>query len=353
MRWIVPGVLVVLSLISLITLRSVAASLVPLQATFVVLGLVTYLISWKVGFEKWSKLRWPMYLGLVGLLIATLLFATITRGTAQWLTIAGINIQSSQLAVPIVGLVLAHYTFKVGLDSLKHIVVFGVMALVPAVLIVLAPDLGTTLILLFSIFGIAFTSNLKTYWLFGGFFSVLIVAVIAWNFLLAPYQQARISSFVQPAADVQGSGYNARQALIAVGSGQLLGRGLGQGVQSHLRFLPERQTDFIFASISEEWGFIGATLVIFLYVGLVGAYIAKAWQLPPSAEYYFLMATSFFFMFQVLVNIGMNMQLMPITGITLPFVSYGGSSFIAFCFHCGVAQSIFAIHAEKKMQHFG
>jgi rod shape determining protein RodA len=353
MRWIIPGVLVVLSLIGIITLRSVTPALVPLQATFAVIGVATFLFSWKIGFDTWSTFRWPMYAGLVVLLIATLLFAGITRGTSQWLTIAGINVQGSQLAVPIVGLVLAHYTSRVGLGTLKQIAIFGVMALVPALLIALAPDLGTTLILLFSVFGIAFTSNLKTYWLVGGFFSVLIFSVVAWNFFLAPYQQARISSFVQPSADMQGSGYNARQALIAVGSGQLFGRGLGQGVQSHLRFLPERQTDFIFASLAEEWGFIGATLVILLYVTLVSAYIIKAWQLLPSAEYYFLMATSFFFMFQVLVNIGMNMQLMPITGITLPFVSYGGSSFIAFCFHCGVAQSIFDVHAKKKMHHFG
>jgi rod shape determining protein RodA len=353
MRWIVPAILIVLSLISIITLRSVASSLVTPQATFIVLGLSVFVFSWKLGFTQWSTIRWPMYAGLVGLLIVTLLLAGLTRGTARWLDIGGFHIQSSQLAVPIVGLVLSHFAAKVGLGTLKQIALFGVITLVPAGLIILAPDLGTTIILIFSIFGIAFTSNLKTHWLVGGFFSVILIAVVAWNFLLVPYQRARISSFVQPTADIQGSGYNARQALIAVGSGQLFGRGLGQGVQSHLRFLPERQTDFIFASLAEEWGFIGSTLVLFLYVTLVGAYMAKAWQLEPSPEYYFLITTSFFFMIQVFVNIGMNMQLMPITGITLPFVSYGGSSFIAFCLHCGIAQSIFDVHSQKKIQHFG
>jgi rod shape determining protein RodA len=352
MRWIVQIIIVILSVIGLITLRSVAPSLLPLQTLFVVLGLVVYFISWKIGFDKWSAWRWSMYLGLVLLLILTLLFANITRGTAQWLTLAGINIQGSQLAVPVIGLTLAHFTAKAGLKTLKNLLLFGVFALIPATFIALAPDLGTTLILLIALFGVAFSSDLKISWLLGAVAIAVLVSFFAWNLVLAPYQKDRITSFVRPTADLQGAGYNARQALIAVGSGQLLGRGLGQGVQSHLKFLPERQTDFIFASLAEEWGFIGASLVLLLYFVLVGVYLSKAWSLKTGAEYYFLIVIIFFFATQVMVNIGMNMQLMPITGITLPFVSYGGSSFLSFCFLCGIAQSILDKKQQKKMLHF-
>lgn len=353
MRWIIPSCLILLSAISLITLRSVAPSLLPIQATFVGLGTIAFLVSWQIGFDWWLSQRWLLYTGLIFLLILTLLLAEATRGAVSWIEIGGIRVQGSQLAGPIVGLVLAQFVAQKGLNTPKAIAMFLGLLMIPASLIVIAPDLGTTVILLISMMGIALVSNMDTKWIAGGAAVGVLVMSIAWLFFLAPYQKARITSFIQPTGDIQGSGYNARQALIAVGSGQLLGRGIGQGIQSHLRFLPERHTDFIFASIAEEWGFVGSILVILLYFVLIGTYLFKAWQIEESAAYYFLVATAFFFLFQVMVNIGMNMQLMPITGITLPFISYGGSSFLAFCFHCGVAQSILTKPIEHESQHFG
>ena len=353
MRWIIPSCLTLLSAIGIITLRSVTPNLVPIQATFMGLGAIVFLSSWYIGFTRWSAHRWLLYSGLITLLVITLLVAEATRGAVSWIEIGGIRVQGSQLAGPIVGLVLAHFVAQKGLNTAQSIGIFGLLLAIPAGLIVIAPDLGTTIILLFSMMGIAFVSNLETKWMVSGAIGSILLVAIAWLFFLAPYQKARITSFIQPSGDIQGAGYNARQALIAVGSGQLFGRGIGQGIQSHLRFLPERHTDFIFASIAEEWGFIGSILVLVLYFVLIGTYFRKAWQLEESAEYYFLVATGFFFLFQVVVNIGMNMQLMPITGITLPFISYGGSSFLAFCFHCGVAQSILAKPIEHESQHFG
>lgn len=352
MRWIIPGVIITLSFISIITLRSVAPNLAFMQMAYAVLGICVFGITWYIGFQQWSKTRWLAYTGLLILLLLTLLVAGLTRGTARWLDIWGIHIQGSQLAVPIVSLVLAHFVANQKLQSIKNIFLFLLISLAPAVFIVLAPDLGTTLILLISIFGIMFSSDLKMHWFIMGAGAALFIAIVAWNFFLAPYQKARITSFIQPSADIQGSGYNARQALIAVGSGQLFGRGLGQGVQSQLQFLPERHTDFIFASLAEEWGFIGATILLLLYTGLLGTYLFTVWHLKNGPEYYFLQATIFFFLFQILVNIGMNIQLLPITGITLPFVSYGGSSFIAFCFHCGLAQSIVSQKPTYITKHF-
>jgi len=352
MKWLLPSCIVLLSLISLITLRSVAPQLVGLQTTFVLLGLVTFLVSWKIGFHRFLTFRWPLYGGLVGLLIVILLFAEVTRGSTSWLAVGGINIQGSQLAGPILALVIAHYVATTGLKTIQTLTGLGAITALPIVLIIIAPDLGTALIVLSSIAGVILSSSIKNEVIFGGILAVGAVALFSWLFLLAPYQKARITSFINPSGDTQDSGYNARQALIAVGSGQLVGRGLGQGIQSQLRFLPERQTDFIFASLAEEWGFVGAGLVLILYMAFIGTILIKLWKLPNSPEYFFMIATLFFFTTQILVNIGMNMQLLPITGITLPFVSYGGSSFIAFCLHCGIAQSIVTQKESIRSYHF-
>ncbi len=351
MKWLLPSCIVLLSLISLITLRSVAPQLVGLQTTFVILGLGTFLASWKMGFDRFLTFRWPLYVGLLVLLIIIFLFAEVTRGSTSWLAVGGINIQGSQLAGPIIALVIAQYVAKNGLRTLEALVGLAGIISLPIGLIIIAPDLGTAIIVLSSIAGVILSSSIKNEFIIGGVLAVGAIALFSWLFVLAPYQKDRITSFINPSGDTQDSGYNARQALIAVGSGQLVGRGLGQGIQSQLRFLPERQTDFIFASLAEEWGFVGAGLVLVLYMLFIGSILFKLWKLPNSPQYFFMIATLFFFTTQILVNIGMNMQLVPITGITLPFVSYGGSSFIAFCLHCGIAQSIITQKETIRSYH--
>jgi rod shape determining protein RodA len=180
----------------------------------------------------------------------------------------------------------------------------------------------------------------KKYWqLFVGVF--LALGIIGWTLVLQPYQKARITSFFSGAqADQSGAGYNARQALIAVGSGELWGRGLGHGSQSQLRFLPERQTDFIFASLAEEWGLLGSLLVIGLYGALIAFLLQEAKRATNSRHALFLTAAAVAFFAQVFVNIGMNIGLLPITGVTLPLVSYGGSSLLATMLLLGVAQQL-------------
>lgn len=352
MKWLLPSCIVLLSLISLITLRSVAPSLVGLQTAYVVIGLGVFVTSWRIGFERFLAIRWLLYAGLLALLTITFLFAEVTRGSTSWLAVGGVNVQASQLAGPILALVVAHFVARNGLKTLASLVGLASILIVPIGLIVIAPDLGTSIIVLCSIGGVVLCSSIKNEYILGGIAAVGIFALISWLFLLAPYQKSRITSFINPSADTQGSGYNARQALIAVGSGQLFGRGLGQGIQSQLRFLPERQTDFIFASLAEEWGFAGASLVLTLYILFIAGILHKVWKLPNSPEYFFMIATIFFFTTQILINIGMNMQLLPITGITLPFVSYGGSSFLSFCLHCGITQSILTQKETIKSYHF-
>lgn len=350
--WLIPLIGLLLSLISLITLRSVAPSTVASQLIFIGIGLVGFGLIWRVGFEKILAFRWPLYLGLIGMLSLTLMVATATRGSARWLSVGDLNLQSSQLAVIIVGLVLAKFLVDNGLSHWKKIATALLIVAVPAGLIVIAPDLGTFLVFGLSMLSMIYLSNIKTYWLFGGVVGAVLVGVIAWSLVLAPYQKQRLVSFVNPSADIQGAGYNARQALLAVGSGQLMGRGLGQGIQSHLRFLPERHTDFVFASLAEEWGFLGAGLVILLYALLVTHLVLIAFVKQDPLSTYFLTMTAVFIAFQTTVNIGMNMQLVPITGLTLPLLSYGGSSFVSFWLHLGLAQSLVAQKTPPKAKHF-
>jgi len=354
MRWLLPCLISLLSIMGLVTLRSVLPSLVPIQLAFVSLGIIVFLLTWKIGWKQWVRWRWFLYAGLMLLLVLTFLFASVTRGSASWLSIGSYNIQASQLAVPILSLVLGSFIAQKGLQTIKQVIILGILTLLPTLLILIAPDFGTAMILILSIAGMVFVSDFPLSWIGFSAIGVLLLSIIAWNFVLAPYQKARITSFISPSADVQGSGYNARQALIAVGSGQLVGRGLGQGVQSHLRFLPERQTDFIFASLSEEWGFVGAGLVLLLYSLIVAVLMRKAWSADlPRDQFYFLVATIGFVSFQILINIGMNMQLVPITGITLPFVSYGGSSFVSLSFHFGLVQSVITQQETPPSNHFG
>jgi rod shape determining protein RodA len=152
--------------------------------------------------------------------------------------------------------------------------------------------------------------------------------VVLWTFVFVPYQKARILTFLNPLRDIHGAGYNARQAVIAVGSGEVMGKGIGYGTQSRLRFLPEYQTDFIFAAFSEEWGFIGSVLLLLLYGLLLARMLSSALYGASNFETLTACGVVVFCIAHIGINVGMNMGLLPVTGITLPFMSYGGSHLI-------------------------
>jgi rod shape determining protein RodA len=203
----------------------------------------------------------------------------------------------------------------------------------PAVLIGLEPDFGSMMVYLASAGAILLFYRIpKLYWLSLAGLGVVAV-LIAWQFFFQPYQKERILGFMSPSSHEQNQAetsaqYNARQAIIAVGSGQVLGRGLGYGIQSHLRFLPERQTDFIFAALAEELGLVGSLLVVGCYGGLIALIIWQANQQIELTRSAYLISVAMVLFVQASVNIGMNIGLLPITGITLPFLSYGGSSIL-------------------------
>lgn len=346
--WLLPLVILILSLLSILTLSSIAPELAPKQLIFFMIGFGIFFLVSKIPFRRLLKLGLVFYLLNILLLIVVLVLAPITRGSARWIDVGGIfTVQPSQLAIPAASLFLINFFKNKPLTKIKNLLLFLFYTAIPGILILVEPDLGTTIVYLTSVAVILFLSETKIRHIAPLIFLGIAGIIFSWYFVLQPYQKARITSFISPSAD-QDASYNAQQSLIAAGSGKLTGKGLGQGIQSHLRFLPERQTDFVFASFAEEFGFIGSTLLIFLYFVLISAIISTAEKSHETTEKHFCYVVVIMTTFQLGVNIGMNIGILPITGITLPFISYGGSSILSLIMMFGVIQSI-RIHQKQKV----
>jgi len=349
-RWLLPTLLLFLALIGLLTLKSVVPELATQQALFFILGFGIFFIISKIKFRQLQNLAWPIYVVVNILLIVSYLYGFFSGKTGRWIPILGeYNFQPSQMAIP--ATVLALSSIKDSLNKFSSLIKSLIIIAIPATLILIEPDLGTTLVYLFSTGIIIFLSDISWKKIITLCSLALTGIILSWFFAIKPYQKQRITSFIDSNQDIQNSSYNARQALIAAGSGQLIGRGLGQGIQSHLKFLPERQTDFIFASLAEEFGFIGSIIVVLIYLLLINLIIRAGLKSSSKPEYYFCMSTAIMTAFQVGINIGMNIGLMPITGLTLPLLSYGGSSLLSLMAMFAVVQSILINIKPKKTLH--
>jgi rod shape determining protein RodA len=345
---LIPALLGSFALISLITLKSIEPQLASTQLLFWIVSLAVFYVSSTIKLSFLKRYSWIAYFGLVFLLTVTLVNGTLTRGTARWIRFGDLfAIQPSQLAIPITGFCLALWASKNKLSYIKNALFFLLVVGIPAVLIIIEPDLGTTIHFVLSVSIMLFLSEIKAKYIWSLFGIALVGSLLAWVLVLKPYQKARITSFISSQNNQQStSNYNAFQSQIAVGSGQLYGKGLGQGSQSHLRFLPERQTDFIFASYAEEWGFVGSFILLTLYLVLIIFLVYRSLQAQSTFEFYFLITVTTAIVMQIFVNVGMNIGLLPITGVTLPFISYGGSSLLSLCFMLGLSQNI--ISKQKK-----
>jgi len=285
-------------------------------------------------------------------LILLLLFVLgdASNGAQSWLRFGGLSFQPADLMKLVLVLILAKYFSRrhVEIRNIKHIFISGFYALVPFVLVLLQPDFGSAMIIFFIWLGMVLVSGISKTHLFLVFMAALVIFASLWFFAFAPYQKARIVSFVNPLADIHGTGYNAFQSTIAVGSGQVVGKGLGFGTQSRLKFLPEPQTDFIFAAFAEEWGFVGSVLVLLLFALIIGRVLYFASLGAYNFEMLFGMGIAIFLMSHVLVNIGMNLGLLPVTGIPLPFMSYGGSHLLIEFAGLGILMSM---HKYARSAH--
>lgn len=312
------------------------------QLVYTILGVLTFLFVLQLDLQSLTKLTRPLYFFTILLLLAVYLLGIETRGSIRWIPIGFFNIQPSEFAKPVLILSLASFWIR-NMSSWINIFKSLIMLLPFAFLIFKQPDLGTSLTLIAIWFGMLFASRIPVRKILILILIVLIIIPSSWLFL-HDYQKQRILGFLQPESDPLGRGYNLIQSTIAVGSGQLLGRGLGRGTQSRLQFLPEFRTDFIFASIAEETGFLGSLIILSLYLYLLTFCLKIANKVEERFNFLLIMGVFSMMLFQIFVNIGMNVGLLPITGITLPLISYGGSSLIVTFICLGMVASV----AKKK-----
>ncbi|HOZ36364.1 MAG TPA: rod shape-determining protein RodA [bacterium] len=306
------------------------------------IGLTALTVASFFDYRRLAGYSLPLYILANALLIAVLIWGKTIRGTTGWFSIFGFSFQPVELAkLALVIALSSFYSRRRGREKTGGVIILSaILTSIPVGLTMLQPDFGSAAMLL-AIGGAYFVFlSLKPKQIIFLVLIVMVLATVVWNYVLVDYQKNRILVFVDPARDPLGRGYNVRQSIIAVGSGQLLGRGLGVGPQSQLRFLPETATDFIFATICEALGFLGGAvfLIIFawLFFRLLGIINRARDNLSAYLVFGFLVAL----FVQTTINIGMNMGILPVTGLPLPFVSYGGSFLIISLIMIGVAQSV-------------
>lgn len=327
---------VVLLSLGLMMIRSVAPDSFQNQLIFALLGLGLYVVFSHFDSRILARLAGYFYLASTLSLMLTLVFGAISRGAARWLEIGAFRLQPSELVKPFLIVCFASLLAQKRPDNFRSVLGSLVLVAVPVVLIFIQPDLGSSLVVLAFWLTMIFISGLSKYWLIRAGVVAALLLPLAWA-VLQPYQRQRLFTFADPFRDPLGSGYNIIQSMVAVGSGRLTGRGLGHGTQSHLQFLPERHTDFIFASLSEELGFSGSLFLVAVFVFLLATLLKNIrLQSDPFSR---LILTGVFALFfvQFFVNVGMTIGIMPVTGITLPLVSYGGSSLFSSLIGLGIA----------------
>lgn len=301
---------------------------------------------------RWLKtFAWPLYLVNIGLLVTSLLIGDGVGGVARWVTIFGLQFQFSELAKILMIVVLANWIASrqgARLRGLATIVGAGVLMAPALVLVMMQPDLGTSIVFGSILVGTLFMAGASLRWLLvlGGAATASLPFV--WSYVLLDYQKGRLLSFLDPSADPLGSGYHLIQSQIAVGSGGLFGRGITNGTQNQLDFLPVQSTDFVFAILSEELGFVGGLLVFALFVALLWRMLLVGWRAEDPFALAFAGGLASMILFQLLVNVGMVIGIMPITGIPLPFITHGGASLISIAVGLGILQSINLRQARPK-----
>lgn len=336
--WIIFPAVVIFSLGAL-SLFSINLRLFESQLVFFILAVLAFLFFANFDFEVFSHFNWYFYVFSLLALLLTLVLGTLTRGSLRWIRIGSLNLQPSELVKPFLILSFSSLALRLNFNKLKHILFFLICLFIPVFLIFKQPDLGSALVVLTFGLSIMLFKGIKKAYFMAGIFLLTIFLPLGWH-ILRPYQKERLLSFLNPQNDPLGSGYHLIQAQIAIGSGLFLGRGLGRGSQSQLEFLPERHSDFIFASLGEELGFFGASLLLLAFLVLLIHIFQISQKSETDLGCLICQAVAVLIFFQMLINVGMNLGLMPITGITLPLVSYGGSSLLSTSIILGLVQSV-------------
>jgi cell division protein FtsW (lipid II flippase) len=324
-----------LLIVSVFILNSIAHTLFPLYFIYIILALILFWFFSQIGYEVISLFSTHLYVISIFFLVLTLVIGRVTHNTIRWIPIGSFTLQPSELVRPFLLIFFANYLTKEKVTMGRFLKAVGLIIL-PAILILVQPSFSVSVLALVGFLGVLIASDFNKKYLLIGLAGLLVLIPIFWQ-IMAPYQRQRLVTFFEPTSDPLGAGYNSIQSVVAAGDGELMGRGLGHGIQTQLSFLPEKQTDFVFAAVAEEMGFVGATLMLvatFVILFRLTKFMENS--VSPSARAYL---SGFFltYVIQVFVHVGMNMGIFPVTGLPFPLVSAGGSSLLATMMGLGIA----------------
>lgn len=323
-------------------------------------AIIAFFLATRVDTDMLKRTNVLVTLFIIVSTLLIVLFAVghTAKGAQSWFKVGLFAFQPADAMKLLLVLMLAKYFSRrhVEIANFRHIMISGIYAFIPFILVLLQPDFGSAMIIFLIWFGMILVSGVSKKHLAFVFLVGAIVFAGLWMEVFKPYQKARIMTFVHPMSDIRGTGYNAYQSTIAVGSGQITGKGVGYGTQSHLRFLPEYQTDFIFSAFAEEWGFVGVLILFGLFAVIIGRILMIALVGATNFEMLYGAGVAVFIIAHFVVNIGMTIGLLPVTGVTVPFMSFGGShlliEFIALGLLVSMKKSARTTHRSALSHEF-
>lgn len=312
-----------------------------LQLKWIIIGIALIGFVFLINYKRLLELSYILYAINIILLLFVIFIAQAKSGVHRWLTILGINFQPSELMKLVIILTLARFlsSYKHKEDAIKCVVISFFLILLPIFLIVNQPDLGTALIFIPLLFVMLYVWGIRLKHILLTIIAGIALTPCLWHFL-KDYQKERLLVFINPNIDPLGAGYTIIQSKIAIGSGGIFGKGWLQGTQSQLNFLPEHHTDFIFSCVGEEWGLVGALIIIMLYFIIIWEGLNIAQNSTSMEKKLIAVGISTLFALHVIINICMSIGLMPVVGLPLPFISYGGSAMIVFLILIGILLNI-------------
>lgn len=326
------------------------------QMVFFAGGMVLLVVAAVIDIRFWMSIAYPAYgLSLV-LLVVVLVAGHTALGAQRWLSLGPLDFQPSELMKIALILALARFLHGLSIEDVSRpfkLLIPLVMIAMPAFLVLKQPNLGTTIILVADGVSLLFLAGLSWWWIAPSVSAVAAAVPLAWQFALHDYQKARVMTFLDPESDALGAGWNITQAKIAIGSGGLSGKGYLQGTQSRLNFLPEKHSDFIITNFAEEFGFVGSIALLLLFAIVIGYGVQTAMAARSQFGRLVAMGIVLNFFFYILINGAMVMGLIPVVGIPMPLVSYGGTAMLSVMFGFGILQSVHVHRQVEIPRHSG
>jgi rod shape determining protein RodA len=343
--WYLNGAILFLAAASLVMLASISFRFFWLQLIWFGLGFLMIFFLTQADWRPFPNYRWAifgLYFLSVILLVMTLIFAPVIRNSRSWLVFGPVQIQTAEAAKLGLIIILAAFFAKryIGIAHTRNIIISFLYFLLPTVLILFQPDLGSALILSGIWLGFLLVSGIRWRHILIGVIGLIFLSLMSWNFFLRDYQKDRITALFNPEFDPLGSNYSVIQSKIAIGSAGFFGKGFKQGTQTQLGFLPESHSDFIFAAFTEEWGLLGGLLLIAAFALMIGRIIKIGLRFDNNFSKLLCLGTAIMLVLQAVINLGSNVGLLPVIGVSFPFFSYGGSNLLINAFLIGIIQSM-------------